>query len=112
MDNNSQISLIGKLNDCYRRDAGWNYSDGDTPVQTAAQSKARRILTKVWQAIRTYQEFELGDAERNCGTVKVEGVTVVWQINYLDRWSDAPSANPADPRVTRRTITLTMEVPD
>jgi len=107
-----QISLVGELNDCYRRDVGWDGSANDVAAGVPAERKARRILTKVWQAIRSYQDFAPDDVEHNCGTVAVESVKVDWRINYLDRWSEGPSANPADARVTRRTITLTMEVSD
>lgn len=70
---------------------------------------ARRIA--VMNAIATFDAFtEDNDpyGEHDCATLTVDGVEVIFKIDYYDRTREYGSSDPSDPSVTRRVLTILL----
>ncbi len=47
--------------------------------------------------------------EHDCASFEVDGLRLIWKIDYYDRQREAGSPDPADPKVTTRVLTMLAE---
>ena len=66
----------------------------------------------VWQIIArvaTFTEFDSGNDphhEHDFGAFEINGDTIFWKIDYYNETFNGGSENPADPKITRRVLTI------
>lgn len=62
-------------------------------------------------ALADYREFDFDNdphGERDFGYLKLWGQNLVWMIDYYDKSLKFGSPDPADPRITRRALTVML----
>lgn len=67
------------------------------------------LVAKVFQAVSEFDQFSEDNdpwGEHDCALVTVEGVKVLWKIDYYDRQRRFHSPDPSDPKVTVRVMTV------
>lgn len=66
---------------------------------------------KVVDAIRSFDAFTQDNdphGEHDCAVLEVEGLSVMFKIDYYDLTLSSHSPNPADPSVTKRVLTVML----
>ena len=79
-------------------------SRGFVALDTATQ-------VEVLAAVRSFDAFtEANDpwGEHDCAVIEVAGERVIWKIDAYDRSLTLASPDPADPKVTRRVLTIML----
>lgn len=69
------------------------------------------MVMRIAQAVRNFDAFTPDNdpyGEHDFGTVQVEGHVVMFKIDYFDLDLQCASADPADPKVTCRVMTLML----
>ncbi len=67
------------------------------------------LVAKIFKSISEFNRFtEDNDpwGEHDCAVLEVEGVRVIWKIDYYDRQRRFHSPDPSDPKVTVRVMTV------
>jgi hypothetical protein len=65
----------------------------------------------VFMAIAEFSDFTSDNdpwGEHDCGVLTVTGHRIIWKIDYYDRTRTYHSADPADPKVTVRVMTVML----
>lgn len=68
-------------------------------------------VNRVFAAVATFTDFNADNdpwSEHDCAALTVDGVRVIWKIDYLDRSRRIDSPDPADPKVTVRVLTVML----
>ena len=66
---------------------------------------------KILQAVAKFDSFDEGNdpyGEHDMGAFEVEGIRLMFKIDYYDRDLSAHSPDPADPSVTTRVLTIML----
>lgn len=98
---------IRVLNDCLRR----TFVGGDVIVTDGVLDRDVTFRAGVMKAVREFDRFtEANDplGEHDFGAFDVDGVQLVWTIDYYDTDIGFDSPDPADPVVTRRVLTILL----
>ena len=103
----SRTDRIRKLNDAHR---------AMIPTTTVFLSRGiaeldREAKHAIIEAVRTFSTFTKGNdpwGEHDFGAFKIESNSVFWKIDYYDLEGVHGSADPADPAVTRRVLTILL----
>lgn len=99
---------IAKLNDLLRT----TFLTGKVVVTEGISSLEPEQREAVITGVRLFDTFIEGDdpyGEHDFGAFEVEGVgTVFWKIDYYDTDCQFHSPDPADPKVTRRVLTIML----
>ena len=69
------------------------------------------MVAKVMAAIRGFDAFGKDNdphGEHDCATVTVDGISVIWKIDYYDLSMTRHSPDAADPAVTTRVLTVML----
>jgi hypothetical protein len=108
LERDSRARIIADLNDRCRTAMGvcgrLIQTQGISALPDADQSAIR-------EKVETYDTFDAGDDpyhERDFGAFDHAGQMVFWKIDYYDRAYEYGSPDPADPRVTRRVLTIML----
>jgi hypothetical protein len=67
------------------------------------------LVATIFKAVSEFNQFSEDNdpwGEHDCALLTVEGVKVLWKIDYYDRQRRFHSSNPADPKVTVRVMTV------
>ncbi|WP_454762268.1 DUF3768 domain-containing protein [Caulobacter segnis] len=84
--------------------AGWVITVGFRALAISQQEAA-------FAAVTNFADFPAGDdpyGERDFGAFDVEGVRLIWKIDYYDLDLCMASPDQADPAVTERVLTLML----
>jgi len=85
---------------------------GARVVQTQGISALDDALqSRVREAVETFSAFTPDNdpyGEHDCAVVVVEGLRVIWKIDYYDRNFEYASDDPSDPAQTRRVLTIML----
>jgi hypothetical protein len=103
----SETDKIRDLNDAFRRTFIGGAVVVTSGVEATAVDQRQSILAKV----RSFAAFNADNdphGERDFGAVEENGVRCFWKIDYYDRAMIAHSADPADPSVTTRVLTIML----
>lgn len=100
-----ETGKIRELNDNLRRTffggivvttQGVAVMDGDTK---------RRLMREV-QNFRDFSEDNDPHGEHDFGSIEMNGAKFFWKMDYYDKSMEMGSPNPADPKVTKRVLTI------
>ena len=98
---------VSELNDQLRR-----FGQGGMVVMTDGVALLdRSTVTAVFQAVTAFDSFtEANDpwGERDFAALTVQGIRVMFKIDYFDKTRTYHSSNPADPKVTTRIMTVML----
>ena len=84
---------------------------GKTFLTRGLLSKGADFIAKATAAVHAFNAFgEDNDPwqEHDCATLDVDGETVIFKIDYYDLNMEMLSPDPADPKVTRRVLTILL----
>ena len=84
---------------------------GQILITQGVQSLPEKTLRKILPKIRNFDAFNENNdpyKERDCAAIKVDGETIFWKIDYYDRSLRGGSPDAADPRVTKRVLTIML----
>ncbi len=84
---------------------------GTTNLTRGIWAMGSDFVAKAVAAVRAFDAFgEDNDPwqEHDCATLDVDGETVIFKIDYYDVNMEELSPDPADPKVTRRVLTIML----
>lgn len=103
----TRLDRIQKLNDSLRV----QHRGGSIVTTSGIAELGHEAVRSVLTAIATFDAFDTGNdpyGERDFGSVKFEGRTVLFKIDYYDRSLRLHSPDPADPKLTARVMTVML----
>lgn len=68
-------------------------------------------VAAIFAAIAGFTDFNPDNdpwGEHDCAVMTIEGVRVIWKVDYYDRSRRIHSPDPADPKVTVRVLTVML----
>ena len=102
-----RTAIIQLLNDALRRDG-----EGGCVVITnglaALPEGVREQLIGAMKSFDTFDSVNDPFAEHDFGTIRVGDVVALFKIDYYDEHFERGSVDPADPKKTRRVLTLML----
>src|SRR3569833_1493975 len=99
----TRIAAIRTLNDRLRQTG----LGGKTVVTPGSVAQSDHIARSIYNAVANFSAFTTENdphGEHDCAVVDVQGIKVIWKIDYFDRSMTAHSPDPADPKVTIRVL--------
>ena len=68
-------------------------------------------VATIFAAVRRFADFNPDNdpwGEHDCAVLTINGIRVIWKIDYFDRSRRIHSPDPADPKVTVRVLTVML----
>ncbi len=103
----SENTLIGALNDNLR----CLHCGGMVVISRGIAALDRQLWADIIIAVAEFDDFTPENdpyGEHDCALVDVQGLKVIWKIDYYDPTLLHHSDNPADPKLTRRVMTIML----
>ena len=104
----SRTAEIRRLNDALRTGES---DDGIIVVTQDARAGGEAFLHAAMAAMRSFSDFNADNdphGEHDFGAFDVEGQRLFFKVDYYDPTMTAHSADPTDPKVTRRVLTVML----
>lgn len=104
---NGKTELIRHFNDELRR----NLTRGGAFMTLGVAALGSDIAERIFDAIMLCDSFCYDSdpyGERDFGSIKIEGHTIFWKIDYYSNDMSQGSPDPSDPSVTKRIITIML----
>lgn len=102
-----KVGRIRHLNDLLRcKGIG-----GQVMITAGLDAFGAEIVNRVLDAVIAFQDFNKGNdphGERDCAILTVEGLRILWKIDYFDRTLTYHSPDPSDSTVTSRVLTIML----
>ena len=102
-----KVSKIRELNDRLRK-----YGTGGMWLATIGiSSLPPDTMRSVYEAVLTFDTFTPDNdphGEHDCAVQTVGNIKIIWKIDYYDRARQFLSADPSDPKVTVRVLTVML----
>ena len=103
----TKVARIRHLNDLLRcKGIG-----GNVVITAGVNALGDVAVARIFRDVAAFAEFSSDNdphRERDCAVLTVEGARIIWKIDYYDRALTYHSANPADPSVTSRIMTVML----
>lgn len=96
---------IAALNDALRRTG----AGGKIVMTRGVAELPDNIQTNIMEAVRDFSDFNEDNdpyGEHDCAFFEVEGQKFMFKIDYYDKSLEMGSADPSDPAVTTRVLTI------
>jgi len=103
----TKLEAIRALNDALRQ----NFREGTAVMTVGVAALGAEAVARIVKTIAVYDDFcHANDPyeEHDFGSFEVDGQTVFFKIDYLDKTLASHSPDPADPSVTERVITIML----
>jgi len=103
----TQTQQIRALNDDLRRDL----SLGHAVITPAVAALGREAVDRIVKTIAVFDDFCTANdpyGEHDFGSFEADGETIFFKIDYYDPTLTCHSADPVDPSVTKRVITIML----
>jgi len=102
-----RVARIRHLNDLLRcKGIG-----GQIMATAGLDAMGEEFVARVLREIIAFTAFTSENdphGERDCARLTVDGVSIIWKIDYFDRNLEYHSPDPADPTVTVRVMTVML----
>lgn len=102
-----KVGRIRHLNDLLRcKGIG-----GQVMITAGLDALGSSVVHRVLQAVAAFEEFNGENDphhERDCSILTIDGLRILWKIDYFDRTLTYHSPDPADPEVTSRVLTIML----
>lgn len=102
-----RVARIRYLNDLLRcKGIG-----GEVMITAALNALGDVMVARALREVAAFTDFNGGNdphGERDCAVLTVDGVQLMWKIDYYDRNLTYHSPDPADPSVTVRIMTVML----
>lgn len=101
----SKTEKIAQLNDLLRH----TFLTGRVVLTPGVQELPAETREQIWSRVRCFDDFDLGNelyGERDFGAFDLKGESYFWKIDYYDTDFQYLSPDPADPKLTRRVLTI------
>ena len=98
---------IRELNDAFRR----SLAHGVACLTDGVVARSTAFVAAAVVAVRSFDDFTANNdpyGEHDFGAVFVEGVKLLWKIDYYDRTLRYGSKDPSDPAQTTRVLTIML----
>ncbi len=96
---------IRTLNDSFRQ----TFIGGRVMKTEGVAALDDEVQHKLIAEVKAFSKFEKGNdpyGEHDFGTIKLEGTTYFWKIDYYDMAMSRGSVDPADEEATMRVLTM------
>jgi hypothetical protein len=106
-DEKVYVQAIARLNDELRR----THSTGRVMMTVGFDALPAGTWTKAIKAIQQFSNFTPDNdphGEHDFGQLEVDGISLIWKIDYYDLSYRYLSPNAADPAVTHRVLTMML----
>ncbi len=106
--NSATTSRVRELNDRFRTGGP---ATGDWVITCGVQAVGPEFPLLAMLAVRAFNHFTSDNdpyGEHDFGSLSLAGQTLFWKIDYYDLSLACGSADPADPSVTRRVLTIML----
>ena len=100
-----RVRSIRALNDVLRATMLGGMVVTTSSIAEMLADKRTRLIREV-QAFDDFSEDNDPHGEHDFGSIKIDGETFFWKIDYYDRSMEMGSPDPADPNVTKRVLTI------
>jgi hypothetical protein len=103
----TKTARIRALNDQLRQ----NFAEGIAVMTPGVAALGTEAVERIVMTIAVFDDFcHANDPyeEHDFGAFDVDGCTIMFKIDYLDRELSMHSPDPADPLVTQRVITIML----
>src|SRR4051794_39677170 len=103
----SRRNHIRELNDRLRKEG----RGGMVQMTNGIAALGLKTVNAIFAAIASFSDFSTDNdpwGEHDCGLLEAEGQRIIWKIDYYDRTRTFHSADPADPKVTVRVMTVML----
>lgn len=102
-----KVGRIRHLNDLLRcKGIG-----GQVMITAGLDVLGSAAVNRVLDAVIQFTQFNDDNdphGERDCATLTVDGLRILWKIDYFDRTLTFHSPDPSDPEVTSRVLTIML----
>lgn len=105
MKTNRNTDKIRALNDSFRQ----TFKGGRVMRTEGVAALDEELQQKLVAEVKAFCKFEKGNdpyGEHDFGSVKLEGTTFFWKIDYYDLAMNQHSVDPANPEATIRVLTI------
>ena len=102
---NDKTIAIARVNDELRK----TFQGGSVCITPGIQALREDLRQRVFDAVRSFGDFNEDNdphGEHDCASLEVEGVRLIWKIDYYDPSFRYLSDDAADPKITRRVLTI------
>jgi Protein of unknown function (DUF3768) len=103
----TKTKAIRALNDELRQ----NFATGTAVMTAGVAALGAQAVARIVKTIAVYDDFcHANDPyeEHDFGSFEVDGHTIFFKIDYFDKSRSYHSADPSDPSVTERVITIML----
>ena len=107
MSRNGSTERIAELNDALRTEG----PDRRWVVSSGLLALGIDTVMDILHGVHTFDAFSADNdpyGEHDCAIFEMEGVKVMWKIDYYDISREGGSPDPSDPEVTERVITIML----
>jgi Protein of unknown function (DUF3768) len=105
----TKTETIRALNDQLRQNL--SPSDGTALITPGVAALGDDVVARIFKTITVYDDFCSANdpyEEHDFGALDVDGHTIFFKIDYYDPTLTCHSADPADPTITHRVITIML----
>ena len=106
-DDKERSKKIARLNDKFRT----TFASGRVLITRGVAALGVLTHGRVLQAVKNFDQFGPDNDphhEHDFGSLEIEGNKIFWKIDYYDPTLTFHSADPADPTVTIRVLTIML----
>jgi len=107
MTDNPTTQKIRELNDHLR----CTRLGGRVVITAGIEALGGEVFGRILDAVAAFNDFTADNdphGEHDCAVMDVEGVRIIWKIDYYDEAFTYASPDPSDPSVTRRVLTVML----
>lgn len=107
MSNSTNVGRIRELNDCLRV----SHTGGQVLATSGIGALGSSVVSAILCEVAAFDSFSQDNdpyGEHDCAAITVDGVCILWKIDYYDTDHRFLSPDPSDASVTSRVLTIML----